>query len=236
MAAPAGFISHLLFRSLSRSSFVLFGLVAAITISCAAYDAILINVDRTISEEVEKDVKRFSEQFPELVSLRKDVELDIVQIQQFLQDYAATRGLDGLDNGLEEAEKFANKFHADVKAASALAGSLEATELVASFANVEKAFPEFYSSGVQVAKTYAAQGPAAGNKTMSHFDDLCDKLQQAVNGMSAALKRMKAKSDAELSERMRTLSDLRQRQLNVAIGSVVIIALTSLFAVISVRR
>ena len=236
MAAPAGFVSHLLFRDLSRSSFVLFGLIALVTISCAGYDAYLIDVDQSVSTKVEQDVKKFSEQFPELVSLRKDVEQDIIQIQQYVQDYAATRGLDGLDDGLNEAEKYADKFHADVRAATALATALEGHELVASFVKVEKAFPDYYAFGVQLAKVYAAQGPAGGNKMMARFDELCGKLQEAVDGMSEALKRMKVKSDAELSANMDMLADLRARQLHVALASVVILALTCLLAGISVRR
>jgi methyl-accepting chemotaxis protein len=235
MAAPAGFISHLLFRDLSRSSLVLFGLIAFVTISCAGYDAYLIDVDQEVASKVEQDVKEFSEKFPELVGLRKDVEMDIVQIQQYLQDYSATRGLDGLDSGLEEAEKYANKFQTDVRAASALAASLHSSQLVASFEKLEKAFPDWYAFGVQMAKAYAAQGPAGGNKMMARFDELCDTLQEA-DGMSDALKRMKAESDTKLSASMSMLADLRQRQKNVAIASVLIVALTCLLAILAVRR
>ena len=158
------------------------------------------------------------------------------RFQQYVQDYAATRGLDGLDDGLNEAEKYADKFHADVRAATALATALEGHELVASFVKVEKAFPDYYAFGVQLAKVYAAQGPAGGNKMMARFDELCGKLQEAVDGMSEALKRMKVKSDAELSANMDMLADLRARQLHVALASVVILALTCLLAGISVRR
>ena len=235
MAAPAGFFSHLLFRDLSRSSLVLFGLIALVTTSCAGYDAYLISVDQSVAGKVEEDVKKFSEQFPNLVGRRKDVEMDIVQVQQYLQDYAATRGLDGLDDGLNEADKYANKFKSDVKAATALAASLGSAELVASFTKIEKAFPEWYAFGVQMAKAYAAQGPAAGNKMMARFDELCDTLQEA-DGMSDVLTRMKAESDAKLSASMSMLADLRARQLNVALASVVVVALTCLLAIMSVRR
>jgi len=38
------------------------------------------------------------------------VKITVIQVQQFLTDISATRGLDGLDDGLDEAENNARKF------------------------------------------------------------------------------------------------------------------------------
>src|ERR1700759_902848 len=41
-----------------------------------------------------------------LIRAAKDVQQDVVQVQQFLSDISATRGQDGLDDGFEEAKQF----------------------------------------------------------------------------------------------------------------------------------
>jgi methyl-accepting chemotaxis protein len=54
-----------------------------------------------------------------LIQTAKEIELDVVQVQQFLSDISATRGQDGLDDGFKEAQRFAEKFDHDVAAATA---------------------------------------------------------------------------------------------------------------------
>ncbi len=45
------------------------------------------------------------------------VKFDVVQVQQFLTDVSATRGLNGLDDGYANAEGFAQTFEKDIAAA-----------------------------------------------------------------------------------------------------------------------
>src|SRR5690242_20106348 len=47
-----------------------------------------------------------------------EVKFDVVQVQQWLTDVSATRGLDGLNDGFDKAESFAAKLSADVDRAS----------------------------------------------------------------------------------------------------------------------
>ena len=46
--------------------------------------------------------------------LAKDMQLQVVQVQQFLTDISATRGQNGLDDGLKEAEKAYAAFQSDL--------------------------------------------------------------------------------------------------------------------------
>jgi len=43
-----------------------------------------------------------------------NLKLDVVQVQQFLTDVSATRGLDGLNDGFDRAKSFTDKFAADL--------------------------------------------------------------------------------------------------------------------------
>ena len=44
----------------------------------------------------------------------KDMQMQVVQVQQFLSDISATRGQDGLDDGYQEAEKAYQAFMVDL--------------------------------------------------------------------------------------------------------------------------
>jgi methyl-accepting chemotaxis protein len=46
----------------------------------------------------------------QLVTLIKTIQIDIIQVQQWLTDISATRGLDGLNDGYDEAHKAAENF------------------------------------------------------------------------------------------------------------------------------
>jgi len=46
----------------------------------------------------------------ELAVLAQSMERDVVQVQQWLTDISATRGLDGLDDGFDEAAKSYERF------------------------------------------------------------------------------------------------------------------------------
>ena len=60
----------------------------------------------------------------DLVRTQKQIQLDVVQVQQFLTDVSATRGQNGLDTGWAEAEENAQAFHKDLARARVLAGQL----------------------------------------------------------------------------------------------------------------
>lgn len=61
-----------------------------------------------------------------VVAIRRDV----LRIQQSLQGISATRGLDGLDDGFEQAQFYADRLSVNVDAARGLAEALEHPELM----------------------------------------------------------------------------------------------------------
>ncbi len=67
----------------------------------------------------------------ELSQLIKDIKFDVVQVQQWLTDISATRGLDGLDDGKQKAAEFAELFSNDTKKAKELAQKLNQEDVVA---------------------------------------------------------------------------------------------------------
>ena len=106
----------------------------------------------------------------ELQVLEKQIELDVVQVQQFLTDVSATRAQNGLNDGWEEAEKHAQAFRTEIDRAKKLAADLNAPELAGSLDATAGRFPAYYETGVRMSHAYVDQGPAGGNALMPQFD------------------------------------------------------------------
>ena len=118
-----------------------------------------------------------------------ETKLDTAEVQQFLTDISATRGLNGLDDGLDEAAEWAGQFEEDVTAASALAAQLGFGDLVKGLEDVKTAFPPYYETGQRMARAYMAGGPESGNAMMGEFDatasNMVDKLEKVLASMNA---------------------------------------------------
>ena len=104
--------------------------------------------------------------------LAKDLQLQVVQIQQFLSDISATRGQDGLDDGFPEAEK------AYKAALDDLAKLRSAFERKGDPAGIEQAdrlkekLSAWYAIGRRMAQAYVDDGPAGGNRVMMAWSRL----------------------------------------------------------------
>ena len=110
-----------------------------------------------------------------------DVRFDAVQVQQFLSDVSTTRAQDGLDDGFKNAEEYARKFMIDIDTAINLARKNDRTDMVKSLSEAKEIFPPFYAQGRKMAEAYVAGGPAQGNKLMSEFDKVTDKITEDMN-------------------------------------------------------
>ena len=161
-----------------------------------------------------------------LAILMKDIQLDVVQVQQWITDISATRGLPGFDDGFGEAANFAEKFHKDVAAARDLATALGLDEIVAALNETEAAFGPFYKEGVKMGETYVAEGPEAGNVMMEQFDAVAGTMGE---NMEALLAKVEDATGARLVDLQKSIRDVETSlegvsQLNLiltAIGVVI---------------
>jgi methyl-accepting chemotaxis protein len=116
----------------------------------------------------------------ELVAVHKQIQIDVIQVQQWLTDVSATRGLDGLDDGWAQAADNAEAFKRDVARAKVLARQLGAADLEAAFDEVATPFDDYYQTGQRMARAYVDQGPAGGNATMAEFDATAAQMTAAI--------------------------------------------------------
>lgn len=137
------------------------------------------DVNRTVQAELH--------QTQDLSLLAKDMQRQVVQVQQFLSDVSATRGLDGLDDGFKLAEEHGQAFLKGLDVfANAQANAL-LTLAPGELETLRQNFALYQAAGVAMAKAYVAGGPAQGNPLMGPFDSASAKLQQALDPFAEGL-------------------------------------------------
>jgi methyl-accepting chemotaxis protein len=152
-------------------------LLALIIVGCILFHSISAS---GMLENVKSDSAVVDEKLMPLTTTIGDIQRDVIQVQQFLTDISATRGEDGLDDGFEDAKKFAQSFHQNVARAHKIANQLGDQKLIASLDNVEKAFTPYYKTGQVMAHAFINGGTSNGNRTMRQFDDDSLVLQASV--------------------------------------------------------
>ncbi len=132
----------------------------------------------------------------------KNVQLDVVQVQQYLTDISATRGLNGLDDGFEEAKSHAESFKSLTDRLLGDSKALGLDDVTTGISSAKQAFDPYYAAGRRMAEIYVKDGPAGGNLLMEDFDAAAQAIGDAMNaltkvGVEAAVK---AQADAQQLE------------------------------------
>lgn len=104
-----------------------------------------------------------------------ELKIAVLQVQQWLSDISATRGLDGLNDGIDVAEENYN-----------LANNLlsELTVLDSQNSNfyqdMKPVLEDYFQTGKAMAKAYIEGGPASGNQLMEGFDSAAEAISNEV--------------------------------------------------------
>ena len=187
----------------------------------------IIFINNTSLEQTSRDLSGFD---VPLLDRSHKVKLAVVQVQQWLTDISATRGLDGLNDGFDEAEKNADIFYELINELKilndqsieyydvSLLGSIDGKVF---FGDMESKFETYFNVGKTMAQAYIDEGPAGGNQAMANFDEAAAEIAAQVDIL---LKIATDKSTANLSNQHKTI-----KQLN----TYVIIASVSLVAILS---
>ncbi|MBL4748541.1 MAG: hypothetical protein JKY17_07215 [Magnetovibrio sp.] len=166
-----------------------------------------------------------------LLQTTKDIQNDVTQVQQWLTDISATRGLNGLNDGFDVADEFAVKFATDLKLANAHAEALGLTDVASSLKSVSAAFPPYYQMGQRMAKTYVDEGPAGGNALMNDFDGFAESINNEVKKLAKAVDIVRM----DKTKNLRSMIDLNvERGENTLVSLIVLVVIAiSILAVVS---
>ncbi len=130
--------------------------------------------------ELRRDLADVKEEGVPNAILAKDMQMQVVQMQQWLTDISATRGQDGLDDGFKEAEKAHQAFLAGLATIRASYVAEKAEASVARADQLKERMAAWYAVGKKMAQAYVDHGTAAGNQTMGEFDKASAQLQEAL--------------------------------------------------------
>jgi len=141
----------------------------------------------------------------ELTLVSKQIQINTIQVQQWLTDISATRGLDGLNDGFDEAKSHGDDLKQDLARAVKISEQLSLAALAKKYEAIESLFPAFYGVGRKMAQAYIDRGPEGGNAMMAEFDEAAASIYQAVDEMLSDV----------LAKRQETLVLMQQSQTAV---------------------
>lgn len=206
--------------------------VFALVALCSAGQLYMLDGLRSSNQELEQQARRFSGGVIDLAVQLQAMRFDIVQVQQWLTDISATRGLDELNDGFDLAAEFAQSFEKDSAAARKLASDLGYADVVDGIDRIRGLFPTYYAAGRTMAEAYVQSGPEAGNAFMGSFDEAASSLTEEVDKVFADQVKVLARERAVLDEEAQlSLSAARDATwMNVINIVVVLVGLTALCA------
>ncbi|MBF0185627.1 MAG: bacteriohemerythrin [Magnetococcales bacterium] len=132
------------------------------------------------SDSIAKQTEKVRHEAQTYAILAMELRLQVVQTQQWLQDIASTRGLDGLNEGFRRAEESVRHFKDKAHKFEEHFQSSNNTADLNRIRDVSLRFEQFYATGRKMAEAYVAQGPAGGNPMMAAFDREAEKLEMAL--------------------------------------------------------
>ena len=124
--------------------------------------------------------KQDVEILPNLLDLL-DLQLNVIQIQQWLTDVSATRAAEGFDDGYVEAKEYFEKANATLDRLINAYEALGETQMVEQLKAYKKDVSAYYDIGVKMANVYVSDGPEEGNKMMLVLDPFAEKLSTQLD-------------------------------------------------------
>jgi methyl-accepting chemotaxis protein len=130
----------------------------------------------TTAAEVKSKARLAKDESAVFAGIARQMKFDAIQIQQFLSDISATRGLDGLNDGMEKADQSQRSFMAGLAQFRAMYRRENNSANLRKLDGIERKLQAYHQQGKEMAEAYIDGGPAAGNKHMAAFDKAAEEL------------------------------------------------------------
>jgi methyl-accepting chemotaxis protein len=135
----------------------------------------------------------------------KNLQIHVIQVQQWLTDISATRGAEGYDDGYDEAEKHAEEARRLLNEFKQLFEEAGDDENVRAVEELKVKFEAFYDMGKKMAAAYIEYGPSAGNEFMEEFDPFAEEIYNGVNAFVEELNNLLDESVNNISRQTAAL-------------------------------
>ena len=137
------------------------------------------------------------------------LKIAVIQVQQWLTDISATRGLDGLNDGLDVAKE-----HYD--AGKNLLAELAALDKqnASIYQQMGPVLDNYFSVGNRMARAYIDQGPAGGNQMMAQFDQAAEAINNQLDEVMASVK---VREQDNLAAQVNAATTLKNTVMSLAV-------------------
>ncbi|OPX54565.1 methyl-accepting chemotaxis protein [Oceanospirillum multiglobuliferum] len=138
---------------------------------------------RNETSQVILNVEQLAEQRIPQLEKAHEMQIAVIQVQQWLTDISATRGLDGLNDGFDVAEENAVLFRQRTN-------ELQQVDQAnaAFYRELLPVFEAYYNTGKKMAQGYISEGPAVGNKLMAEFDSTATAINEKIDQLMVSHK------------------------------------------------
>ncbi|MCB1763935.1 MAG: methyl-accepting chemotaxis protein [Gammaproteobacteria bacterium] len=135
------------------------------------------------SDRLQKSSNMIANRDQVIMASTYEFQIAVIQVQQWLTDISATRGMDGLNDGFDKAA-------ASYETAQRLIDELLVldAENASAYESIKPALESFYSVGKGMAETYVRRGAVGGNEKMPEFDAAAGTLIEEVDNLMAFTK------------------------------------------------
>ncbi|MFC1588884.1 methyl-accepting chemotaxis protein [Pseudomonadota bacterium] len=165
-----------------------------------------------LSEQV-RDLATLAEQDGViLTNTAQQMDKDVIHIQQSFTGISATRGLDGLDDGFEEAEKSYQSFLTGLSIFEDVYRKGNDQQALTEVHQLKQYVDAYYDQGKKMAKAYVESGPSEGNRRMAAFDTQATVLSEALKPF---IKRHYGRMTGELEDVSKAVANLMNGELLV---------------------
>ena len=130
------------------------------------------------SDRLQKSSNMIANRDQVIMASTYEFQIAVIQVQQWLTDISATRGMDGLNDGFDKAA-------ASYETAQRLIDELLVldAENASAYESIKPALESFYSVGKGMAETYVRRGAVGGNEKMPEFDAAAGTLIEEVDNL-----------------------------------------------------
>ena len=115
-----------------------------------------------------------------LTNAAHQMDMDVIEMQQWLTDISATRSLDGLDDGFIQAEKSYQSLLSGLSIFKNQYKKKHDEQGLAELEQIRLQLDEYYLLGKKMANAYIEHGPSQGNKSMKVFDEQAEILSASL--------------------------------------------------------
>jgi len=192
---------------------MMLGIVVATVLSMVFTLGGLNAVKETTQEHEDKNVPLL------LTSLA--LQKDIIQIQQWLTDISATRGMPGFDDGFDEAAVHYASAKEEIQQLQELGLEVETAKLLT------QDLEGFYQMGVTMAQTYIQDGTEAGNLYMEKFDPYAAQMEDSIDELIDDVRQNYNEGNQTIATRI----SIMFIETTLLFGMIILISIATIFVI-----